>query len=62
MTHDVRSALEMADYIAFLDGGRVLAEGTPRELCTNPAPRLQEFLTARGDVGIHFAEESAGQA
>jgi phospholipid/cholesterol/gamma-HCH transport system ATP-binding protein len=62
VTHDVRSALEMADHIAFLDGGRVLAEGTPRELCANPAPRLQEFLTARGDVGIHFAEESAGQA
>jgi phospholipid/cholesterol/gamma-HCH transport system ATP-binding protein len=50
VTHDVQSALEMADYIAFLDDGRVLAEGTPEELCANPAESLREFLNARGDV------------
>jgi phospholipid/cholesterol/gamma-HCH transport system ATP-binding protein len=50
VTHDVKSALEMADHIAFLDEGRVLAEGTPEELCTNQEPHLQEFLTARGNV------------
>jgi phospholipid/cholesterol/gamma-HCH transport system ATP-binding protein len=50
VTHDVKSALEMADHIAFLDEGRVLAEGTPQELCANPEPRLQEFLNARGEV------------
>jgi phospholipid/cholesterol/gamma-HCH transport system ATP-binding protein len=61
VTHDVRSALEMADYIAFLDGGRVLAEGTPRELCTNPAPRLQEFLNARGDIAKKFCAEGDGK-
>ena len=50
VTHDVESALDMADHIAFLDEGRVLAEGTPAELCANPAPHLQEFLNARGNV------------
>ncbi|RMF77272.1 MAG: ABC transporter ATP-binding protein [Nitrospirae bacterium] len=50
VTHDVKSALEMADFIAFLDRGRVVAQGTPEEVCRNPNPRLQEFLNARGDV------------
>jgi phospholipid/cholesterol/gamma-HCH transport system ATP-binding protein len=50
VTHDVESALDMADHIAFLDEGRVLAEGTPAELCANPEPHLHEFLNARGNV------------
>jgi len=50
VTHDVESALDMADHIAFLDEGRVLAEGTPAQLCANPEPHLQEFLNARGNV------------
>jgi len=50
VTHDVESALDMADHIAFLDEGQVLAEGTPEELCANPEPHLQEFLNARGNI------------
>jgi phospholipid/cholesterol/gamma-HCH transport system ATP-binding protein len=50
VTHDVKSALEMADYIAFLDQGRVLAGGSPCDLCSSKVARLQEFLNARGDV------------
>jgi phospholipid/cholesterol/gamma-HCH transport system ATP-binding protein len=50
VTHDVESALDMADHVAFLDEGQVLAEGTPAQLCANPEPRLKEFLNARGNV------------
>ena len=60
VTHDVRSALEMADHIAFLDEGRVLAEGTPQQLCANPEPQLQEFLNARGDAARVCTEKRDG--
>jgi len=57
VTHDVKSALEMADTIAFLADGRMVAVGSPAELCANREPRLQEFLNARGDVCDHDPSE-----
>jgi len=57
VTHDVKSALEMADRIAFLADGGMVAVGSPAELCANQEPRLQEFLNARGDVCEHPASK-----
>ncbi len=67
VTHDVKSALEMADSIAFLAESRMVAVGSPAEVCANPEPLLQEFLNARGDVCEHrptdddHAEAQAGR-
>lgn len=33
-THDMREAQELAHRVGILDGGRLLAEGTPSELCS----------------------------
>lgn len=64
VTHDVKSALDMADTIAFLADGGIVAVGSPAELCANQEPRLQAFLNARGDVCEHFVNqgERAGAA
>jgi len=37
VTHDMTEALLSADRIAVMNAGRVVQEGTPRELLTNPA-------------------------
>lgn len=47
VTHDLGFARRVAGRICFLDGGRILEEGSPSELLESPRhPRLREFLQA----------------
>jgi len=44
-THEMSFARDMADRVCFLDAGRILEEGTPREIFTSPREeRTQQFL------------------
>ncbi len=44
VSHDVPIALTSADYIAFLNEGVVVAEGTPEEIKRSTHPFVREFL------------------
>jgi polar amino acid transport system permease protein len=45
ITHEVRFAREVADRIIFMDGGRIVEEGTPAEVLERPQePRTRQFL------------------
>ncbi|SMB86710.1 amino acid ABC transporter ATP-binding protein, PAAT family [Desulfonispora thiosulfatigenes DSM 11270] len=45
VTHEMGFAREMADRVVFMDDGKILAEGSPKEVFSNPdQPRLREFL------------------
>jgi len=46
VSHDRDLAFGIADRIAFINDGRLLAIGTPDEIRRNPEPLLQEFLHA----------------
>jgi phospholipid/cholesterol/gamma-HCH transport system ATP-binding protein len=46
VTHDVGSALTVADRIAFLDAGRIRQEGTIKEIRASADPLVREFLAA----------------
>jgi phospholipid/cholesterol/gamma-HCH transport system ATP-binding protein len=46
VSHDRGLAFGIANRIAVLDEGRILAIGTPDEIKRNPDPRLQYFLNA----------------
>ena len=46
VTHDLREASLIADRIALLDGGRLVATGTPAELAASPRPEVRDFLEA----------------
>ena len=46
VSHDRDLAFGVADRIAFINQGRILAIGTPAEIQANPDPLLQEFLNA----------------
>ncbi|WP_456871864.1 MULTISPECIES: amino acid ABC transporter permease/ATP-binding protein [unclassified Geodermatophilus] len=53
VTHEVRFAREVADKVVFMDGGRVVEEGTPAEVLENPREeRTRKFLNmvARADA------------
>jgi polar amino acid transport system ATP-binding protein len=46
VTHEIGFAREVADLVVFLDGGRIVEQGTPAEVLDNPQhPRTREFLS-----------------
>src|SRR5436189_136747 len=47
VTHDRDLAFGIADRIALMNDGQILAVGAPDEVKNNPHPRVQEFLTAK---------------
>ena len=45
-THEMNFAREVADKVCFLDGGRILEEGAPAQMFSEPRePRTREFLS-----------------
>ena len=49
VTHDMKSAFDVGDHIAYLHEGRVYFYGTPAELQQTTDPILQDFLIGRSD-------------
>jgi osmoprotectant transport system ATP-binding protein len=48
VTHDLREAAFVADRLALLEGGRLVATGTPAELAASARPEVRAFLEAGG--------------
>jgi polar amino acid transport system ATP-binding protein len=45
VTHEMGFAKEVGSRVIFMDEGRIMEEGTPKDLFTNPQnPRTQDFL------------------
>lgn len=45
VSHEIRFAEQVADHVAFLDGGVIVEEGSPAQVLANPAePRTRQFL------------------
>jgi phospholipid/cholesterol/gamma-HCH transport system ATP-binding protein len=45
ISHDMRSVMNTADFIAFIHDGAIYFEGTPQELGASGDPLLRQFLT-----------------
>ena len=58
VTHEVEQAMKTADKIVLLHMGRVLAEGTPREIQQSADPLVQQFITGNPDGPISFRASS----
>jgi phospholipid/cholesterol/gamma-HCH transport system ATP-binding protein len=54
ISHDIRATFHIADYIAMLYEGRIIAYGTPDEIRDNVNPFLVQFLrgSSEGPIGI----------
>ena len=45
VTHEMGFAREVANHVMFMADGKLLEEGSPEEIFTNPQhPRLKDFL------------------
>ncbi len=49
VTHDMKSAFDVADHIAYLHEGRIYFYGTANELEQSTDPLIQDFLLGRSD-------------
>jgi phospholipid/cholesterol/gamma-HCH transport system ATP-binding protein len=56
VSHDVREIASVADQVFLLSGGKVVAQGTPADLRTNPSEIVKQFVggLADGPVPFHF--------
>lgn len=54
ISHDIRATFQIADYIAMLYEGKIIAYGTPDEIRSNSNPFLVQFLqgSAEGPIRI----------
>jgi ABC-type transport system involved in resistance to organic solvents, ATPase component len=53
VTHDMKSAMQVADRIAYLHEGRIYFDGTPTELQQCDDPIIQDFLLGRSEAAPH---------
>jgi phospholipid/cholesterol/gamma-HCH transport system ATP-binding protein len=56
VSHDRDLAFGVADRIAVINAGRIIATGTPVEICRNPDPLIQQFLNADFKTAIQKAK------
>ena len=54
VTHDIQESLLIVDYIYFLNGGKVVAQGTPDEIRASSDPFVHQFVHAEPDGPVHF--------
>jgi phospholipid/cholesterol/gamma-HCH transport system ATP-binding protein len=54
VTHDIQESLLIVDYIYFMNGGKVVAEGTPDEIRASTDPFVHQFVHAEVDGPVHF--------
>ena len=63
VTYDVSEALKVVDYVYVISDGRVVGEGTPREVAESQDPYLKQFMHALpdGPVRFHFPGRPLGE-
>lgn len=56
VSHDVHESFLIADYVYFLSGGSIVAEGTPAEMMASEDPYVRQFVNAapEGPVPFHY--------
>jgi len=63
VTYDVSEALKWVDYVYVISDGKVVGEGTPREVEQSEDPYLKQFMHALpdGPVRFHFPGRPIGE-
>ena len=54
VTHDIDEALQLADNLVLMDGGRVVQQGTPLEMLTQPANDFVRTFFGRSELGVRL--------
>jgi len=56
VSHDIKDAFAIADYVYLLAGGRVAAQGTPEQMRVSDDPNVRQFLDGDidGPIAFHY--------
>lgn len=54
VTHDVQESLKIVDYVYFISGGKVVAEGTAEEIRSSRDPFVHQFVWGEADGPVPF--------
>lgn len=54
VSHDVKEAFSIADYVYIIANGQVISQGMPEELEQNPSAHVQQFLQGLPDGPVPF--------
>jgi phospholipid/cholesterol/gamma-HCH transport system ATP-binding protein len=54
VSHDVNETFSIADYVYFLSGGKIVAQGTPEEMRASSDPYVKQFVNAEPDGPVPF--------
>ncbi len=60
VSHDVHETFVIADYVYFLSQGKIVAQGTPKEMLESTDPYVKQFVHAEhdGPVPFHYPGKS----
>jgi len=60
VSHDVKESLSIADHVCILAGGRVIAEGSAKDILASEDPEVRQFLNGEpdGPVPFHYPEST----
>ena len=63
VTHDVQESMKIVDYVYFLSGGHVVAQGTPPQVVESTEPFVHQFVhgQADGPVPFHYGAPAYGE-
>jgi phospholipid/cholesterol/gamma-HCH transport system ATP-binding protein len=63
VTHDVQEALLIVDYVYFVSGGQIVAQGTANEIRASSDPFVHQFVfgEADGPVPFHYPARPFGE-
>ncbi|MCG2585121.1 ABC transporter ATP-binding protein [Massilia sp. TS11] len=54
VSHDVHECFEIADYVYFMSGGKIVAHGTPDDMRQSTDPYVAQFVNAMPDGPVPF--------
>jgi len=54
VSHDVHETAAIADYIYVLSEGKIVGQGTPKEIEQSASEWVQQFMTGAADGPVHF--------
>jgi phospholipid/cholesterol/gamma-HCH transport system ATP-binding protein len=58
VSHDIKDAFAIADHVFLLAGGRIAAQGTPRQMRESDDPNVRQFLEGDIDGPIAFHHQA----
>ncbi len=53
VTHDIDATIKIADYIYFMESGKIIGEGTPHDVLNTENPAIKQFI--RGEIDGPFS-------